>query len=199
MQATNNFYESLPLPLRQQRLERRQPVLFFLWPNKRNSTVFNSKRPKAVHTETSTGYVTQEGKVDSVQATGEKKGGSRNVLKCFYCNKLGHLKKDCRKRKKDELSDEQVNVLKGTKSSNNDNSVPSGVVMSVQGRGSILRGWIFDSGATDHFTNEFDDLEEPKKVFPKSWGVANGSSLESMYMGNVRFGACSPTHKSLLL
>jgi hypothetical protein len=129
--------------------------------------------------------VSSEGRVDSLRGTGDK--GEKSP-RCSYCKKTEHLIKDCRKRlmkesmKKDKLKE---------KDDNNDKSgsVPSGVVMSVQSKSSVLRGWIFDSGATDHFTNEFDDLEDPKKVCPRSWGVANGSSLESMYMGNVRFGS----------
>ena len=32
-------------------------------------------------------------------------------------------------------------------------------------------------------------MENPKRVAPRFWGVANGSSLESVYLGDVRFGS----------
>ena len=68
-------------------------------------------------------------------------------MKCFYCNKLGHIKADCRHRIRDEQA-------KGT----------SRVVAFGVSTGSRSNEWILDSGASRHLTFDKHQLRNYRSV-----------------------------------
>ena len=71
----------------------------------------------------------------------EGKDSNRESRTCYYCGKKGHIKKNCRKLKRDNQQNKGRAPGQGTALS----------VMSDNTTGSTTR-WILDSGATDHMT-----------------------------------------------
>jgi len=91
------------------------------------------------------------------------KGKQRRDIKdieCFYCNKKGHLKKDCRKRKRDEKDKEP------------DSEQPSGAsekkyAVVAQSDRSTTDSWLFDSGASFHMTGNLEWIRDYRKFSNK--------------------------------
>ena len=81
------------------------------------------------------------------RGTSRTKSKGRNIkLKCWYCNKTGHLKKDCWKRqesKKDE-SKSEANSVKSSDSGMIDE------VLYVCNISECNEEWLLDSGASHH-------------------------------------------------
>ncbi|KAH9291933.1 hypothetical protein KI387_042879, partial [Taxus chinensis] len=96
-------------------------------------------------------------------------------VKCYYCHKLGHVKKDCQKR---------LSALKKRKGQAHVATVEQhesedeyALMASCSDGGSPTRCWFFDSGASRHFTCQRD------------WYVtfhANSCSSDSVTLGDGR-------------
>ena len=89
--------------------------------------------------------------------------------KCFYCNKLGHIKADCRQRIKDEQE-------KGTH-----RAIAFGA--TTAGRGSE---WVLDSGASRHLTFNRSLLRNYRSVEPGTTVTfVNGQQGQALGQGEV--------------
>ena len=79
-------------------------------------------------------------------------------MTCQYCNKKGHLKKQCRKRKKDTENNkgkkDVANLSDGYENG-------EGLILSEHAFG---EEWILDSGCTFHMTPRNDQLFNFKNI-----------------------------------
>jgi len=79
-----------------------------------------------------------------------KSRGKKGKMKCWYCNKSGHLKKDCWKRKEECGKDSEKDH--STKEANvaEESSGIVDEVLSISNVSQYKDDWLIDSGATHH-------------------------------------------------
>lgn len=120
--------------------------------------------------------------------------GKRNIKRdnkenrtCFFCNKLGHIKADCRfykKTQQQKSTDTESGKVSATAKLGVQNDH---VTFSVCEEAKTIRTgkWCVDSGATSHMTNDptfFSELQDTATtVF-----LADGSSVKAAGIGNGR-------------
>ena len=129
---------------------------------------------------------------------------NKKKLRCHFCNKIGHFKRDCAEFAKVKDQSKPVQTQKKTKvgafkltitadNADNENSSDSestGVVVQHV-LSACFNGhdqWILDSGATCHMCNNtasFDDLQP----LPKSLNVTlgDGRNVQAVGQGSVVF------------
>ena len=108
---------------------------------------------------------------------GEKKNGKRKKFsgKCHYCNKSGHMIKDCRKKQQDEKNGTTQSSSKGKESANTvETELELWIVIeeicSSTEVSTTNDSWLLDSGASRHMTRKkdwyssFKPLQEPMNV-----------------------------------
>jgi hypothetical protein len=105
--------------------------------------------------------------------------------KCFGCGGEGHIKRNCPKAK-----DKKVAVSVST---DEDESPPDSIAaftarMALNVNPERNEEWYFDGGATHHITNNFDDLIDSTPIYPKTFTVANTSTLVTKHVGSVKLG-----------
>ena len=108
-----------------------------------------------------------------IKGKGKGKKRDHSGLTCHYCNKVGHIKPDCRKRKKDEAEEKKEGSASGSKAANSHVKVASpstewgasieevdndevGVALYAAERAR----WMMDSGATHHITPHLSDFKD---------------------------------------
>jgi hypothetical protein len=96
---------------------------------------------------------------------GNQAAAQTEMRECFYCHKKGHVRKDCRKRLRDEAASAGPSTQQA-------NSAVYGRNLALTARepSEAIRGeWVLDSGATRHITFELEYLvnvrEAPKDMF----------------------------------
>ena len=136
-----------------------------------------------------------------VKGSGKGKGKKRDHsgLTCHYCNKVGHIQPDCRKKKKDEAdkAKKEKESGSGTKAANSHVLVatPStewgASIEEVNDIGVALYAaervrWMMDSGATHHITPHKSDF---KDYTPCQGTVRLGdkSTISQVGVGSVVF------------
>ena len=101
----------------------------------------------------------------------------KETRKCHYCKKPGHLIADCRKKKADEAR------------STGAGSNPIALAACVKIVDHVpFDGWVLDSGATDHITNDITDLTNIKFFKPDeapTLTTLEGTSSPIMAQGMV--------------
>jgi len=134
-----------------------------------------------------------------IKSSGKKRDHSG--LTCHYCNKKGHIKPDCRKRKKDEAE-----AAKKASTSGSSNKAANSHVQVVPSTASIKEvddlvenfevgvalytaermRWMMDSGATHHITPHRSDF---KDYTPTKGSVRLGdkSTIDQIGVGSVTF------------
>lgn len=121
-----------------------------------------------------------------------KAGSSRDdkVIKCFYCEKVGHLKKNCRKFLADSANESSKHSKKkhSAKKANEDTRKEYSIM--VKEDGSNVNGWILDSGATSHMCKDKSLFEVINKTTVKSVTVADGYELPVLGEGTVKIQTC---------
>ena len=89
---------------------------------------------------------------------------------CHYCNKEGHWKNECFKRKKD--------LQKG-------NSKGHLTFVGFATRGIGTRDWIIDSGASRHLTAHTELVQDYIPVVSTSITIRNGNEIMTVGQGNI--------------
>ena len=96
--------------------------------------------------------------------------------RCHYCNKEGHWKNECFKRKND--------LQRGSASGN----------LAFMGVGNGERNasdWIIDSGASRHLTAQRDLLKDYISILPTSITIGNGNDITAEGQGNMTLHTAS--------
>ena len=122
-------------------------------------------------------------------ATSEDRSFHKKI-RCHFCHKLGHMKKDCRKFHRWTKSKKQE--ANPTKVADND------VLVVTQALTSSCKGdWIIDSGATCHMSNDESFFVEMKKLsVPQNVMLGDGCSLKGIATGNVLLETLLPDGKT---
>jgi len=90
--------------------------------------------------------------------------------RCYYCNKVGHWKNECYKRKGDL-----------EKSSGEGHLAFMGYTKPEMGKAD----WIIDSGALRHLTARRELLEDYISIIPTSITIGNGKEINAIGEGNI--------------
>ena len=108
-----------------------------------------------------------------IKSDGKKKRKDHSNLTCHYCNKKGHIKPDCRKKKQDKLGNKEGNssskaanthILTNTSASIEE--VNDDLTAALYATDAKPR-WMMDSGATHHIT--------PCRTDFKDYSLVNGT------------------------
>ena len=129
-------------------------------------------------------------------ATGNHRPIGKRVIKCFECNKVGHVRKNCYIYLKKNKS--KVNTVVYDSDNNSDRPSPTGnteITLAVQACVSRVnyQSWIVDSGATQHMTNDKQwfttsvELNSPRNV-----EVGDGRTVKATAIGNISLQLCLP-------
>ena len=125
---------------------------------------------------------TSGGHTDQALVGAPTKDGSRKP-RCYGCGELGHIRRDCPKRK-------QVHRAKTAEERQSDSdSEGAGVFAASVGLENTtpqMGKWLVDSGASSHMTREKElltDYREFKK--PEKVGLGDGRSVDAVGVGNV--------------
>ncbi|EGD77497.1 hypothetical protein PTSG_08593 [Salpingoeca rosetta] len=97
-----------------------------------------------------------------------EKRKQKGYIKCYYCGKKGHIKRDCRKKKRDEQGQRRrIDKL-----------------CTLRHHKPHTEAWLVDSGATRHITSNREDLDE---VRPDNTPLtlANGETTTAIGTGNA--------------
>jgi hypothetical protein len=117
-----------------------------------------------------------------------KKNGNSKQRTCFYCEKPGHFKKDCRKRLADlEKGRQQANVARTPRNARAEHLLFAGQEQD----GGMLDNpstWIVDSGASQHMSHRNDWLDSYEEMKPVDVLLADNSSMKAVGRGQVSLG-----------
>jgi len=91
-------------------------------------------------------------------------------ITCFFCQKLGHLKKDCRSYKKWKAGKEKEKVNQATNEDKNPH-----ICFSAKSKSCREETWHLDSGATSHMTNNKKFFKVLNTCTGESITLANGT------------------------
>ena len=105
-------------------------------------------------------------------------GGRRPPLRCFYCDQLGHMVRDCPKARADRARG--ANQAAG----DNGRGVAMAAVQHVE-----AGGWVLDSCASHHITNDASTMSDMRPLDEAIHiTFANGERAEARGIGSVQLG-----------
>ena len=111
-------------------------------------------------------------------------------FKCHFCHKPGHFKKECRKYLASKKQSHGASPAETVNKTDDEVMVMThALVTSSESR----RGWIVDSGATCHMSNDeaqFVDLR--KLTSPQKVTLGDGHSLDATAEGTVKLETLLP-------
>src|SRR5882757_9729305 len=130
-----------------------------------------------------------------IKTDGKKKRKDHSNLTCHYCNKKGHIKPDCHKKKQDEAADKKKkDGTAGSKAANSHVLVPSTASITEVNddltaalyTADARSRWMMDSGATHHISPCRSDF---KDYSPTKGNVRLGdkSTVDQIGVGTVVF------------
>jgi len=98
--------------------------------------------------------------------------------RCHYCNKEGHWKNECLKRKGD--------LQKGMSGGHL-------AFMGLSSQHSEISNWIIDSGASRHLTADRDLFQDYVNIIPTAITIGNGKEITAVGQGNITIPTTSGT------
>ena len=112
---------------------------------------------------------------------GNQESARSETRECYYCHKKGHIRKDCRKRIRDE------GAAGARPSTHQANAAVPNLALTARVPSETNQGeWVLDSGATRHITYDLDSLvnvrEAPKDMFIS---YANGRKEKVCAIGDA--------------
>jgi len=142
------------------------------------STILASGGPeKLKHSEIITQILNEEGrrsgsgsslnvaKAAPIKSAKGKKQDHSNLM-CHYCNKKGHIKPDCHKKKRDEkesvLGSKAANMHVAVHTSASIEEINEDLAVSLYA--AQKDAWMIDSGATHHITPHASDFKDYTKI-----------------------------------
>lgn len=114
----------------------------------------------------------------------------KNSKNCFYCDKPGHLKKNCHKFLADSKTEVTNNAKKKNHSARKVNEERKEYSIMANENTTINKGWILDSGATSHMCNDKSLFKIISTSSVKSVTVADGYELPVLGEGVVKIQTC---------
>jgi len=110
-------------------------------------------------------------------------GGQRPPPRCFYCEELGHIVRNCPKARADRARG--ANQAAG----DHGRGVAMAAVKHVE-----TGGWVLDSGASHHITNDASAMSDMRPLDdPIHITFANGERAEARGIGSVQLGGLTGT------
>lgn len=101
--------------------------------------------------------------------------------KCFYCKRVGHLKKDCRKFKANQ------SVLANKTNQEVNTTTNGGGFMALTAVNMTSRdSWIADSGASKHMIADKSLFSTFKIINPVSITIGNGTNIKALAVGDIK-------------
>ena len=123
----------------------------------------------------------------------KSKGGKKSKAKCWYCNKPGHLKKDCSKRKEAENNNKEANQV----DSGMDDEVLIGEALPICNISQDADYWLLDSGASHHMIPHRNWFSSYETVDGSSVFMGNNASCQTVGIDNVKIKMYDGTIKTL--
>ena len=101
----------------------------------------------------------------------------KSQVKCYACNKFGHISRDCDKNTKTESNKKNVHKVGLAVSKSHFSLLADG--------NDMIDGWCIDSGATCHVSNNKECFSSLNLGVQEEITVANGEKLKAVGKGNV--------------
>ena len=117
----------------------------------------------------------------------EKKGQKKNGPVCFYCQKPGHIKKDCYalKRKQQQQQGPTKKTPDEPNNSKGEGAKPDFVFTSGTSPLGGLDDWHVDSGATKHMAFDYSLFSNLVRTTPQPVYMGNNNTLAAKGIGDV--------------
>jgi len=116
------------------------------------------------------------GKSDAAGSADNDQPKRREIV-CYGCGKKGHMKRDCRSRKKGESN--------SNSSSEKKNGAMVALVAKEHKVATVTHDWYIDSRATAHYTNNRGWMSEYRSITPRMIVGFSGEGVKAVGIGNV--------------
>ena len=122
-------------------------------------------------------------KGEAFSSQGRSAGTPKGRGKCFYCQKDGHWKRDCYKKKADEVKNLQPPVAR-------EDMGLAFTVTTDKGKEQEQEVWIVDSGASQHLVSSRKAFSQEtyREIVPRGIEIADRSRMQAVGKGDVTIG-----------
>lgn len=121
-----------------------------------------------------------DGQTSSVTAAAVRRA-DRSQIRCYKCNKKGHIARFCRTKIKEDVKKEQGGTDSDEEEDEEKVRVRAAVIMKHEGDNTF----IVDSGCTQHITNDITNFTEVRCITPIRVHLADNRVVEAMRQGTL--------------